>query len=423
MVIQRVFKNKNFRNGVLFALFSFFNTGINFLVMMVMAKFIAPDSYGKLSLFTAMVSLLSIFISLNTNGFIGVSFFSSSKAKIQRLLNVVLLTTLVVYLVILSVMCLFRPTFEQISGLTITYQFYSITFCLLSVINASLLDIWRLEEKVWRYGTFSVLSVVCNLVLTILFVGFFNWDWQGRMYAQIITCAVFSFFAVYILIKKDYLHKVFPKKKDFLGAYKFGIPLIPHTTSFWLRQGLDRYIINSCFAQTAVGFFSFAYSFANIIQIVGIAFNASYSVSIYKTLAYVDAASLKTLQRNCRYLIGIFMVITLFVCFCASLFIPAFFPKYKDCVIYLLPLCGGSMFQCFYLVYVNILFYYKKTPVLMYITFVTSLLHCVLSFLFTKYGVIYTAYISLLSSLLIFIGVYVYSQKVLCAYAVSANDD
>lgn len=81
MIIQRILNNKNFRNGALFALFSFFNTGINFVIMMVMARFIKPDSYGQLSLFTTMVSLLSIFICLNTNGFIGVNFFSSSKEE------------------------------------------------------------------------------------------------------------------------------------------------------------------------------------------------------------------------------------------------------------------------------------------------------------------------------------------------------
>lgn len=62
-----------------------------------------------------MVSLLSIFVCLNTNGFIGVNFFSSSKEKIQRLLNVVLLTSLLVYIVMLTMMCCFTSTFEQMS--------------------------------------------------------------------------------------------------------------------------------------------------------------------------------------------------------------------------------------------------------------------------------------------------------------------
>lgn len=54
----------------------------------------------------------------------------------------------------------------------------------------------------------------------------------------------------------------------------------------------------------------------------------------------------------------------------------------------------------------------------MYITFTCSLLHSLLSFLLTKYGVIYTAYISLFSNMLIFIGVYGYSRRILQLYAI-----
>lgn len=413
MNIQRVLNNKNFRNGALFALFSFFNTGVNFVIMMVMARFIKPDSYGQLSLFTTMVFLLSILICLNTNGFIGTNFFTSSKEKIQRLLNVVLLTTLFVYIVILTLISACTSAFEQISGLTVTFQFYAISYCLLNVINSLLLDIWRLEEKVLRYGTFSVLSVISNLALTILFVGFLKWDWHGRVYAQLLTCVCFSIIAIYILIKKEYFRKVFPHKEDFLEAYKFGIPLIPHGTSFWLRQGLDRYIINAFITQTMVGLFSFAVNFANIIQMVGMAFNSSNSVYIYKTLADLDIEKLCKLKKDCLLLVLFYVSLAMSVFIGAYLFVPFIFPKYEGSIKYIFPLCIGSMFQCFYLVYVNIIFFYRKTTQLMYITFFLSLLHSILSFALTRYGVIYTAYISAVINMLIAACIYLYSQKLL----------
>lgn len=379
--------------------------------MMLMARYVQPESYGQLSLFTTMISLLSIFICLNTNGLIGVNFFTSSKDVVQRLLNVILITSLLVYLLFLTGMLLLKVQFEDWTGLDTAFQFFAISVCLLQVVSSSLLDIWRLEEKVGRYGIFSMLMVIFNLVLTILFVALLKMDWKGRVYAQVLTCVCFSAVAFVILVKKGYLTRVLPLKNDFVEGYKFGVPLIPHSTSFWIRQGLDRYIINSFFAQSAVGFFSFAYNFANIIQIIGNAFNASYSVNIYRTLATADTDSVKRLRRNCRYLIGVYLLLTFSICLFALILIPFAFPKYNDCIDYMFPLCGGAMFQCFYLVYVNILFFYKKTKILMYITFTCSLLHCIMSLLLTKYGVIYTAYISLFSNMLIFFGVYVYAKK------------
>lgn len=383
---------------------------------MLMARYVQPESYGQLSLFTTMISLLSIFICLNTNGLIGVNFFVFSKEVIQRLVNVTLITSLFVYLLFLTGIFLLKSVFEAWTGLETAFQFCAISICLLQVISSILLDIWRLEEKVGRYGIFSLLMVFSNLLLTVFFVALMKFDWQGRVYAQMFTCILFAIIAFVVLVKKGYLKRVMPLQKDFVEGYRFGIPLIPHSTSFWLRQGLDRYIINSFFVQSAVGLFSFAYNFANIIQIIGNAFNASYSVHIYKTLSKVDTDGVRSLRRNCRYLIGVYLFITLSVCLLASVLIPFVFPKYNDCITYLFPLCGGAMFQCFYLVYVNILFFFKRTKVLMYITFTCSLLHCFLSFLLTRHGVVYTAYISFFSNMLIFIGVYGYSKNVLKRY-------
>lgn len=73
-----------------FSLFSFLNTGIGFLIIMLMARYVHPESYIQLSLFTTMISLLSIFICLNTDGLIGVIFFTASKKVIQRVLNMTL---------------------------------------------------------------------------------------------------------------------------------------------------------------------------------------------------------------------------------------------------------------------------------------------------------------------------------------------
>ena len=64
----------------------------------------------------------------------------------------------------------------------------------------------------------------------------------------------------------------------------WGIPLIPHLATTWLRQGCDRYIINYHYELAEVGLFSFALNMANIIEMMGGSFNANNYVNIYKTL-------------------------------------------------------------------------------------------------------------------------------------------
>ncbi|WP_025835221.1 oligosaccharide flippase family protein [Bacteroides stercorirosoris] len=412
-MLSALFRNRNARNGVLFAMYSMLNTGINFIVMMLMAKYINPNSYGSLSLFTTLISFLTIFICLGTNGFIGVNFFVSEKDKIRRLVNVVLITSIFIFFFLLFTFIVFRGACERLMGLSFLFLFLAILYCLLHVVISLLLDIWRLEEKVGKYGILSISYVLSNLVFTLIFVGVNHLDWHGRVYAQLLTCIVFFSISIFVLKKKGYLINILPLKKDFKESYKFGIPLLPHGTSFWLRQGLDRYVINAFMLQSVVGLFSFAVNISNIIQIIGMAFNASYSVYIYKMLSSQEKTKIFCIKRNCVYLSMCYLVITIVIYVAALFLLPVVFPQYIDSRIYLFPLCIASMFQCLYLVYVNILFYYKKTKQLMYITFPLAIIHAVLSVIFTKYGAVYAAYIALFVNALIALTVYLYSQKIL----------
>ena len=87
IVLQKLKNNSNLRNGMLFTLFSFLNNGFSFVITLIMGIFILPDSYGQLSLFTTMISFLSIFICLGTNGFIGVEYFNSKKRYVGLLMS------------------------------------------------------------------------------------------------------------------------------------------------------------------------------------------------------------------------------------------------------------------------------------------------------------------------------------------------
>ena len=99
--VVSIANNKTLRNGSLFTLFSFLNQGVGFFIMLIMGRYVLPDSYGKLSLFTTVIQLLSIFICLGTNGIIAVDFFKHKKGYIQGLVNVKLHSAHRVYPVML----------------------------------------------------------------------------------------------------------------------------------------------------------------------------------------------------------------------------------------------------------------------------------------------------------------------------------
>lgn len=407
-------KNSTLRNGTLFSLFSFLNSGISFLLLIFIAGFISPEGYGKLNIFNTTVMLLGFLIHLNTQGIISVNYFKNSRDSFYKTINAVILITIACFIILGLPLFILTNYLNYNFDFPVSLLYIALSICFFQVFSNINLDLWRLEERPIPYGLYSSGNVICNFILTLILVISLDYGWIGRIYSQFIIAIIFFILSIIFMIRRNYLKITLPSNKDIKDALSFGVPLIPHTTSFWLRQGLDRYIINAYYNSTLVGLFSFSYNFANIIQIIGTAFNSTNSVFIYKQLSESENNKVDVrnkLKKQTKMMLIFYVGITVVICIGSSLFISIFFPKYIGSLKFIIPQCLGAMFQCFYLLFVNFIFYYKKTKKLMYITFCLSLLHVILSLLLTRLSIYYTAYIGLFSNFLIALGVYLYSRR------------
>ncbi|MBR4326499.1 MAG: oligosaccharide flippase family protein [Bacteroidales bacterium] len=404
--------NKTVQNGALFSIFSFLNAGISFVLLIIIAGFISPDGYGKINLFNTTVQIFTYFICLNTSGIISVVFFRKDNTEFKRTINTVLVLTIGCFLVLTLLLLLINERLEKAIGLDFYFQWIALWICLFQTLSQINLNIFRIEEKVKQYGIYSVTTVILNFVLTILLVVTFKYDWKGQIYAQVFAYSLLFAFSVVFLVKKNYITLLKPNRESLKEALSFGVPLIPHSATPWLRQGLDRYFIHSFHSTADVGLFSMAMNFANIITMFGNAFNQTNSVYIFKNLAVENQEDVKRKLRKQTILLTVFFIgLTVGVSLLATLLIPIIFQKYEEAVKYIPFLCLGGLFKCIYLQFCNYLFYYKKTVGLMYITFSCSLLHTALSFCLTRYSIVYTTMISAVVDLLITVGVFLYSRK------------
>ena len=194
-------------------------------------------------------------------------------------------------------------------------------------------------------------------------------------------------------------------------SLSYGVPLIPHSISFWLKQGIDRIIINGFYGATAVGLFGFSGNFSSIINIFGQAFNATNSVYVFKNMANEQPDTRKKLKKQIFLMAVIFALITVLVCVSIRFVIERFFPAYSDCINFVYIQCVTAYASCIYILFVNFIFFFKKTKVLMIITFSFSVLQAVMSFWLTRYSIYYTLIIGLICQCLITVSVVIYSQK------------
>lgn len=405
--------SKTLINGGLFSIFSFINQGISFILLIVLAKYIQPSEYGSLSLYNTVSTFVGYFIALSTTGYVSVSYFRKSRQDFCKDFSAIITITTTIFTFLIIVVLFFSRSLSSALELPKELLYVVLVNSFFHVFFNMNLDYNRIQEKVGYYGVLSLSFAILNFVLSLLFVITFNLNWQGRVYAQLGCSVAFGLFSLLAFFK----YKLYDFKQIKWERYKFiilwGVPLIPHLAALWIRQGADRYIINSFHDISEVGLFSFALNLANVIISVGLAFNATNSVSIYQELSLTKPASEKMakLKKQSKMILIIYLFATIAIAFGISVIVPLLLPAYTQSLGYFYILAVYGFIQCLYFLVCNFLFYYNRNKEIMYITFTTAILHLFLSLIFTRFSLYLTCFIYVFIEALIVALVFWRSKK------------
>ncbi len=395
---SRIRSNKTLWNGVFFSSFSFFNRGINFVLLILLANYILPTEYGMLSLFGTLVVFLSYFIDSSTHGYVSVSFFQSDEKNFKKDFSAICVITVVISIVISTLFIIFHNYLSELLRLEPILLYVGIAISFFSVFVQLNLDYLRIHEKISLYGVLSCSFAVLNMLLALYFVTRLKLNWHGYIYAQVACNSIFFLIAL-IWFCKDHLLSIPKELKRYKTIILWGLPLIPHLASSWIRQGCDRYIIDASHNMSDVGIFSFALNLTSIIIMIGTAFNATNSVDLYKVLSSdTDERTKKANLKKKEHIISvIYILATIIIMFTTITFVPLVLPNYTKSLPYFAILSVYGFMHCMYFLYCNYLFYFNQTKQLMYITFGTSVFHLILSLLLTRYSLYFTSAIYIIS--------------------------
>ncbi len=412
--IAQLKDNKSLLNGSMFAIFSFINQGFNFLLLLILANFIAPAEYGYLSLFNTVVLVLSYFRAMSTEGFMSVAYFRDGESGVKKSVSNIVATALITTLLFVLLLLFAGEWLAGVLSLPVGVIALAVVINFVSLFVALNLDYFRVRENVKLYGLFSCTNALLNFVLTVVLIKDFSTGWEGRVYSQTACYALFGIIGVVLLAGKGYIG--LPDKKYWKEMLCWGIPLIPHLASNFIRQGCDRYIINYFHGIDEVGLFSFALNLTSVILMLGIGFNQSNSVEIYKVLgdsSMTNKEKRRRIDAQRRLFARIFFLFTIAVGLAGFFIVPLIFPQYDGSKYYFALLAVFGFFSCIYFLWTNYLFYYKKTKTIMYITVSMSVLHLLLSLCLTRYSLYITAVVYSVSQVLIVLLIRWQSLKVL----------
>lgn len=412
----------------------FVNKALPFLIMPIIAAYLSTSEFGLVSNFSAIIQIAYAFIALNTYTKLSTDYYRS-EGKVALLYTNLTNLNFVMFGFVLLAVVLFNQLIEKAFFLSLGWQMIAVCIAAgMALINmcATLL---QMRGKAIKYGLVQFSQSTFFFSLCILFVVVLQWSWKGRIYASFISYVSVGFIVLSLVCYKKIYQFKLNDKKLVLTYFLWGLPLLPHALSFWLKFGADKVIISNYLSLSENGIYSLALSMGSVTSLFSTSFFNTYSPYFYKKLHEFDNVDsieikqiiiLRLVKNSGLYLLGN-GIISIIAYFALALIINMFFEGDYLKAILLLPFSLLTNFiSSIYTIYSGFLFYRGKTKLVGSITFSSAVLQVVLNFIlipqFGVYGAIWSgiivAFIISISILLLSFKEYKIKKYILSCFSV-----
>lgn len=417
MKISTILNHSLFKSSLIYTVCDAINKSVPFLILPILSYYLLPADYGIIANFNVILSIASIFIMIGVDGAIGVQFFKRSSEDLAKFNFNGLILISIITIMLFLVVSAFHNFIYQWVKIPYSYQMLVIIMGFTTTVTSLNLSLWRLEEKPIKFGIYEISQTVVNVVISLILVISFKLGWVGRVNGMFIASFTFGMYSLLLLFKRKYL--IVNYNREYLKyIFLFGIPLIPHALSFWVRSGIDRIYITQFVGESATGLYATGFQFGLLISFLTMSFNNAFVPYLYRLLS---EKSNDILENNKKHLVKLTMYIMLGLIVSAFIFVLIsyfiltylFSDSYIEAKEYIIWAIAAQTFQGFYLLFVNYIFFANRTKFLAVITFGCSCLQLVLSyFLIKNLGAIGGAYSTVIVSFVNFVAVALYSNKV-----------
>ncbi len=410
--ITRLLDNSLLKNTGIYTITNIINVSIPFFMLPILTRYLSPEGYGMVSMFTLLITLIAPFTGLNVHGAIARQYYNQEKVDIWsytgNALGILLLSSSMVGVIFY----IFAGLIANITSFPVQMLWTVVVFSFCQFVINIIMTIWQVQKKSIYYGFFNIFKSLSNIGLSIVLVISIGLGWQGRVYGQLIATIIFSGIAIYYLIKNKWV-KFNINKEYIVNALRYGVPLVPHALSGSIISMTDRLFITNMVGLSATGVYTVGYQVGSIINILAMSFNNAYVPWLYERLKKNEyKTKVNIVKFTYIYFVSI-ILIAILLGMMAPYFLKLFLGKsFEESSVYVIWIALGYSFQGMYFMVVNYIFYAEKTKYLAMVTFITSIVNIVLNYYFIKiYGAIGAAQATTITYLFKFLFVWYLSHK------------
>ncbi|MBN2667622.1 MAG: oligosaccharide flippase family protein [Bacteroidales bacterium] len=407
-----MFKNKLLKHTGIYTISNLVAAAIPFFLLPFLTVHLSPEAYAKVDIFYIFIQFLIPFIGLNSHSAIIRLYFDSkekgdfSSYVYNSILITFLTTILTVFLVLLSIKSL-----ENFLSLPYSWILYAIPTTFALNIAQIILAIWQTKNKSINFGLFRISRSLIEILISIILVGSYSMDWEGRTLGQFLSYMLFLIIAFYFIYKEVGIGKY--NKIHFIEIVKYGTPLILHVLGAIIMTYSDRFFIKNMVDLKQVGYYSVGYQIGMIIYFLQNSFNQAWTPWLYSKLKSFNKEVKTQIEKYITY----YFISIFFIAFFLWIITPFIFKifiseQFQPSIQFVPWIVFGFAFNGMYKMFAGFLFFTKSTTTISFITLATALINIILNYFFINtFGAKGAAIASTVSFMFQFILTWLVSRK------------
>ena len=394
-----------------------FSRAISFLLLPLISKYLIPAELGIAANFDVLQSILALLTGQAVVNALPYFFYKKTKEDLALLVSN-LIWIIVFFNIVFSLFIFIGSgiinSYLKLGGLLQILTVVVVISMLLSEIDKL---IFRLEDKPGQFAILQLAQSFIYIILQVIMVIGLRMQAVGRIYSSVISVSLLCCVHLYILYRKKYI--VFNIDwTEIKSLLQFGVPLLPHSLSFWLKSGLDKVLLTTYCGLAVNGLYSMAMTFGAIYAMCQQSFSRAYVPYLQKRLNSItesneESEKIKIVKQTYAFGLLFILLFALLIPFCWVVVHYVINDKYLGCFTFIPFILLARTIHSFYSFTVEYVYTAKKTVGLGIITFSGSLIQLVATFILIRFVGVDGIKISIvLGEILILIAVWWYSNRV-----------
>ena len=377
---------------------------IPFLLLPVLTRYLDPEDFGLYATYQSVFVLITAFVGINLNGAIirGYTKLEINEFPIYLYSCMVLLFFSFIFVVF--VLSVFGTYISKLTKIPYPWLMLIPVIAAGAFLYKNILSIFRVEEKPITFSIWNVLYSLLNLILAVVLVVVFHFDWRGMVISIAFANLTLGTAGLFLLLKKK-LIKIKASKSYLMDAILFGSPLIIHHLSTWAGSMLNRPLLSQFAGLEATGLFYTAFTIASVITVFDAAVEQAWTPWLYRKLNNKKIEE-KIQVVKVTYLYIVFLLILVLILSSATKFILpwALGDRFSGAADYVFLVALARAFTAMKRSVFGYALFENKSYLIGYITFITTIIGVLLNFLLIKnFGLMGAAYAMVGSNFLSFV--------------------